>query len=264
MAMTPPVRPPPRPRRGSGKAEHVPVMWVLPRDDTTPARLALWLCGGNAGMNASGSELEALAETGLVGLSFDSWHRGSRAPESNAEQFKRLRANYPQVAWPLIGNAALEVLRVLDWAAAEFGAGPPFCVGGHDLGGDIAIAAAGLDARIGRVAAITASPDWRRPGMRIAGQDVDPGGPDAYAQWFFDRLDPLTHVGSFSHRPAIALECGADDEHAPPDGALRFRDALLAGPYADAPERLRVTVHAGVRHEYTPAMWAACLAWFGQ
>ena len=45
--------------------------------------------------------------------------------------------------------SALEVLRVMDWAAKAFDLAPPFLVGGASLGGGIAVAAAGLEPRIG-------------------------------------------------------------------------------------------------------------------
>jgi len=268
---TPVPAPPPaadkpatRPRRGSAEVEHIPVMWVTPAREPEHPKLALWLSGGIAGMNASGRELDALADAGFVAISFDSFQRGTRAAEAMAAFYPRMIANFPQVAWPIYANSALETLRILDWAADEFGIEPPFYLGGHSAGGDIVVAAAGLDARIGCVAAICAAPDWRRPGMHAEGRLVGPGKPDAYARWLYEHVDPLTHVGAYSHRPAMTFECGADDDHVPPDGALRFREALLAGPYADSPERIRVTLHAGMRHEYTPEMWEACLAWFRQ
>ncbi len=79
-------------------------------------------------------------------------------------------------------------------------------VGGLSMGGDIAVAAAGLDHRVERVAAIIATPDWLRPGMQDLfnpGTVLPPGEPDAYAQYFYDHLNPLTHLAAFVHGPAI-------------------------------------------------------------
>jgi len=257
----PPTGPVGKPTRGSTRVEHIPVTWVLPRRPEHPAGLALWLCGGIAGMNAAAKELDALADAGFVAVSFDSWHRGTRAAETMAELFPRGMANFPQVVWPMLGNAALETLRILDWAETEFGAKPPFFVGGHSLGGDIVVAAAGLDPRIGCVATINSTPDWRRPGMHADGKLVGPGTPDTYAQWFYERLDPITHLDGYAHKPAMAFECGADDDHVPADGAQRFK-ALLAPAYGATQDRLRVICHPGVGHEYTPEMWQNCMAWF--
>lgn len=258
-ALKPPA--PARPRRGSAQVEHIPLTWVLPRESTANSRLVLWLAGGIAGMNAASRELDALADEGFTAVSFDSWRRGTRAREPMNVFFPRSMANFARVTWPMIGNAALEALRVLDWAAAEFDLQPPFFVGGHSLGGDAMVAAAGLDARIGCVAAVTATPDWLRPGMRADGLPVEPGEPDAYAQWFYDQMNPMTHLASFSHRPAIAFECGEADEHVPAEAALRFKSALEPA-YGQARDRLRVIRHPSVAHEYTPEMWQNCMAWF--
>jgi len=241
--------------------EHIPVAWVRPRGSTARLRLVLWLAGGIAGTNAADSELEALADEGFTAVSFDSWRRGTRAREAMNVFFPRAMQNFARVVWPMLGHGALETLRVLDWAAGEFGLEPPFFVGGHSLGGDIALAAAGLDPRIGCVAAISASPDWTRPGMHADGGPVGHGTPDAYARWFYDRMDPMTHLGAFAHKPAIAFECGQDDDHVPADTAVRFQSAL-APAYAEASHRIRVIRHQGVRHEYTPEMWQNAMAWF--
>ena len=82
------------------------------------------------------------------------------------------------------------------------------------MGGDVAVALAGIDHRIGRVAAIAATPDWTRPGMRDISdpsQVLPQGRPNAYHQWFYQPSDPLSHLSHYAHAPAIAFECGADD-----------------------------------------------------
>jgi hypothetical protein len=72
------------------------------------------------------------------------------------------------------------------------------------MGGDVAIAVAGVDRRDGSVAAIVASADWTSPGMhgfedpsRLLAQ----GEPDAYAQCFYEHLDPLMHLDAYAHGP---------------------------------------------------------------
>ena len=87
------------------------------------------------------------------------------------------------------------------------------------------------------------------------------GQPDAYARHFYTWLNPLTNLARFAHCPAIAFELGAEDTRVPPDGAQRFQ-AALRGTYEHWPERMRVTLHPGVGHAMTPAMWQRALAWF--
>jgi uncharacterized protein len=58
----------------------------------------------------------------------------------------------------------------------------------------------------------------------------------------------------------MLFECGEDDEHVPPDGALRFQKAL-APLYAPDEARLRVTLHPGLGRGTAPAMLDNCMAW---
>jgi dienelactone hydrolase len=248
-------------RRGTARVEEVPITWVAPTSPESPLKLVVWLAPGLSAMGVVAPVLERLASEGYLAVSFDSWGRGSRCREPLEELMPRAWANYPLVAWPLYAQGALEVLRVADWAARTFDVAPRYAVGGNSAGGDIAVAAAGLDPRIACVATTVATPDWRRPGMHVGGELVAPGAPDAYARYLYERIDPLTNLASFAHRPAIAFECGADDDHVPADGAQRFV-AALAGRYGeDAASRLRVTLHPGLGHETTPAMMDRCVDW---
>jgi hypothetical protein len=243
-------------RRGTARVEQIPVTWAAPERSEPAAKLVIWLAPGLMEMQAVEPVLERLAYAGYLAVSFDSWSRGSRCREPLETLMPRVGANFPLVAWPVLGHGALEVLRVADWAARTFDVAAPFAVGGDSLGGDIAVAAAGLDPRIGCVATTVATPDWRRTGGPLA-----PGAPDAYARYFYDRIDPLTNLASYAHRPAMAFECGAIDERVPPAGAQRFV-AALAGVYADdAASKLRVTLHPDVGHETTSAMMDRCLDW---
>lgn len=61
------------------------------------------------------------------------------------------------------------------------------------MGGDVAVALAGIDHRVIRVAAIVATPDWTRPGMRDIrdpSRVLPQGDADHYAQWFFAASTP--------------------------------------------------------------------------
>jgi dienelactone hydrolase len=246
---------------GGRSVEFIPVIWAPPQTQTRPAKLVIWLSGGISPKEETIPQLEDLARAGFVAVSFDSYHRGSRSPESADEYFGRVFDNFPNIMWPVLANSAMEVLRVIDWAAAEFGAEPPFYAGGYSMGGDIATGAAGLDPRIGCVATVGSTPDWRRPGARAGLIVVGPGAPDAYARHLYAHVDPYSNLSRFAHRPAITFECGAQDDHVPPSGALRFTEALAA-TYAEQPERLRVTLHEGSGHEFTSRKWRNCLDWF--
>ena len=60
-----------------------------------------------------------------------------------------------------------------------------------------------------------------------------------------------------SFDPWQTFECGADDTHVPPDGALRFRDAL-AEAYPHAAASVRVTLHPGTGGTWTRARSPRC------
>jgi len=132
------------------------------------------------------------------------------------------------------------------------------------MGGDVAIATAGTDRRIWCVAAMLATPDWLRPGMK---DFTDPeiefgqGEADTYARFFYDRFNPLTHLESYAHLPNITSECGAQDTLVPPDGASRFQEALKS-IYGSEATRLRVNLHPNTGHDPTAhQMWQNCLEW---
>jgi uncharacterized protein len=243
-------------------ADHIPVVWVRPQESSS--RLAIWLPSGLGRKEDTLPRLQELAAAGFVALSFDPWLHGERATKEPPEElFARGMSNFPRVVWPMIGQSALDVLAVIDWAIDELAIEPPCYIGGISLGGDIAVAAAGLDDRIGCVATMLATPDWERPGMHVDGQLVPQGRPDAYAAFFFRHINPLTNLRGFARAPAMTFECGAEDDHVPPDGALRFQAALHLYPTYDSdPKRIRVTLHAGAGHESTTAMWENCLSWF--
>jgi hypothetical protein len=79
------------------------------------------------------------------------------------------------------------------------------------MGGDISVALAGIDERVGRVVAMIASPDWTRPEMRMLADPetvVDQGEPTAYGQWMFDHLAPMTHLSYFARGARNRLRIG--------------------------------------------------------
>jgi dienelactone hydrolase len=210
--------------------------------------------------------LQDLAAAGFVALSFDAWQHGERGAESQQEILSRVFGNFRRHMWPILGQTTLDTLRVIDWAVATLDVQPPVYLGGLSMGGDVAVAAAGIDHRIERVAAVVATPDWLRSGM----QDVfnpeiplPPGEPDAYAQYFYDNLNPLTHMAAYAHGPAINFVCGERDTHVPPSGALRFQAALREA-YPSVADHIQVNFIPGMEHlgvRDPKLWWPDCRAW---
>lgn len=235
--------------------DHIPALWIEPDPETSPKKLAVWLPGFTGSKENMEPYLRELAGHGFYALSFDPWHPGRRAAESTEALETRVFGNYRRFMWPIFGHTALDTLRVIDWAMDRWNPEGGICVGGISMGGVAALAAAGIDSRIRCVAAIGSSPDWLRNGA-----DMPPGDADAYSRFFYDQLNPLTHLEHYRHTPAITFECGADDLHVPPAAAEDFRDALRE-TYHSCPDRIRVNLHPGAGHTTTDAMWRNCLEW---
>jgi dienelactone hydrolase len=237
------------------RIDNIPTIWIEPDPRGAQGKLAVWLPWFTGSKESTEPQLRQLAAKGFTALSYDPWQHGERARESAEDLEIRVFGNFRRYMWPILGQTMLDALRVIDWAMANCNVGPAVYAGGISMGGDIAVATAGIDPRIICVATIGSTPDWLRAGSEIA-----PGEPDAYAQFFYDRFNPLTHLEAYRLRPAIAFECGAEDRHVPPQGALRFRDALGAASGAD-PDRVRVNLHPGAGHTTTEPMWRNALEW---
>jgi uncharacterized protein len=240
--------------------DQIPLVYMEPGEvpgaGAGPRRLVIWQSWFSGRKEDMQPYLADLAARGFVALSYDPWQHGERGSEDADILAARVFGNFRRYMWPIIAHTTEDVLRVIDWAVPALGVQPQVFMGGISMGGDVAVAAAGLEKRITCVAAGNATPDWLRPGMNIPA-----GEPDAYAWLMYGRLNPLTHLDAYAHCPAITFECGADDDHVPPDGALRFQEALQE-LYPPSVECLRVNLHAGIRHTFTPAMWDNCLEWF--
>ena len=235
-------------RDGLDAVEGIPVQWVAA---DAPHGVALWLThlGGSAEQTAP--MLTRLAERGLLAVSFDPPGHGRRGAGGDPwELASEVLAAFRRRMWPLAGRTVLESLRVLDWVDEHFGVSGSRVAGGVSMGGDVAVALAGVDPRIDRVAALVATPDWTRPGMQTLGEDrvlLDQGEPDRYAQWFFDALNPITHLEAYERDVAVEFLCGAGDVHVPAEAALRFR-AALRDRHPRSVDRVRVELYEDLDH----------------
>lgn len=226
----------------------VPILLVVPRRPQGP--LALWMSYLGGSKEQCLEMLRTLAGAGLPAASFDAIGHGERAEGEPKALLARVMADFRRRMWPLLGQTTLDALRVLDWAMAEVEIDGNVVAGGVSMGGDIAVALAGIDERVGRVAAAVATPDWTRPGMTLVDDPsrvLDQGEGDRYSRWLREQLDPMLHLDRYRRAPAIAFECGDADTHVPPDGPERFKEQLTQlDPEAGA--RVRVHRHADLDH----------------
>jgi uncharacterized protein len=237
------------------KVGEIPVLVIAPKE-TKGRHLVIWLTGFSGSKESVEPQLRELAKHGYVALSFDPYQHGERRIEPNPELVTRVRGNIRRYFWPILAKSAEEVPGLIDWAIKTYGVRKDVGIGGVSMGGDISVAAAGVDKRIKVVSAVVATPDWMRPGSF-----EPPGSPDAAAQADYDRRNPLTHLEAYKHRPWIAFQSGADDRQVPPDGGQRFVEALkpIYGKHTD---RLVVNLQPGTPHRVTPEMFQQSLQWF--
>jgi hypothetical protein len=226
----------------------IPVILLTPAEQSGDPVLWMSHLGGSAAKEVP--TLERFAAAGHPAVSFDPVGHGARGSGDPRAFAAEALASYRRRMWPILGLTTIEAMRVIDWATEQVDAADAIPAGGVSMGGDVAIALAGIDERVRRAAAIGSTPDWSRPGMRgfAPGADlIDQGLADRYAQWFADQLDPMAHLERYHRGPAISFELGDADHHIPQANARAFVEALRQiDPEAAA--GLRIRTYPGLDH----------------
>ena len=230
----------------TGRAGDIPVAWIEP-ERAERRTLVIWLPGFSGTKEKMEPYLANLAAAGFVALGYDPHQHGERMIETLDELRARIKGNIRHHFWPILARTAEDVTQVIDWAVDQLGVGARVGMGGISAGGDASVAAA----------AGIATPDWLRPGSF-----EPPGEPDKAARDDYRRRNPLTNLDAYRHTPAISFQNGAIDRQVPPDGSVRFVEALRREVYAGCPERIEAVLHEGVAHAFEEAQWRGSLAWF--
>jgi dienelactone hydrolase len=209
----------------------VPVLWVEPAASAGKRELILFLPSFGGSKEQVLDQLQDLASRGFVGMSFDPPEHGERGAESPKELATRVFSSFRRYMWPILGQTTLDCLRVIEWATSSLEVDSRIRLGGLSMGGDVAVAAAGLEGKVSRVVAVVATPDWLRPGMHDAfdvTKLINQGDSTTYGKFFCDTLNPAGHLGRYEREFEINFLCGELDKHIPPDGALNFQRSLAA------------------------------------
>lgn len=241
----------------------VPVLECLPAG--APARgLVIWIPPLGGDKERYADRLEGLARRGFLAVGIDPRRHGGRADRPADALFDQVMTSFRATMWPILGGTVLDAAEVIDAELAIHGLGGPVLAGGVSMGGDIAVALAGIDPRVSRVAAVAATPDWTRPGMtRIGRPDdvIDQGTSGAGGQWLRDHLEPLTHTDRYCRDLEIRLDVGGADTHVPGEAAHRFAAALSRGPRRPS---IDVIDHHGADHRqmcHDPRILEGALSW---
>jgi dienelactone hydrolase len=228
----------------------IPAVVVHPDPAAANGCLALWMHWLGGTKEAMLPGLQQLADRGFTAVSLDAWQHGERRLEPTRELMAGVFGEFRARMWPILGRTVLDAVAVVDDAVQTFDLDGDVVAGGVSMGGDLAVALAGIDTRVTRVAAVVATPDWTRPGMAAlddAHEVIEQGRPTRLGQHLFDVLDPSTHLERYRARPEITFDLGGDDRHIPRQNAEAFRDALVALD-PEAGRRVRIRVHDGLDH----------------
>lgn len=230
--------------------DNVPVAFCRPDEYTSNTSIAIWLpyLGGNK--ETVKTELQTLASYGYFAISIDPYLHGERKGKLkegiNGLVFKEFRT----YMWQILGITTMDVCRVIDWAIGMFGLREDVVIGGLSMGGDIAIAVAGIDKRIKIVSVIGASPDWKRNKMTHVMDStkiIEQGVPSHFGQWLYDILDPITNLQYF-HRPLkMHFELGGSDTHIRPEWTVDFKKKLTE-LYSKAEQNIEIIINEECDH----------------
>jgi fermentation-respiration switch protein FrsA (DUF1100 family) len=146
-------------RDGVEAVEGIPVQWVAAdvRHGVAP-----WLTHLGCTEEQTAPMLTRLAERGLLAVSFDPHGHGRRGAGGEPRQLAgQVLAAFRRRMWLLAGRTVPESLRALDWVDEHVGVSGPRVAGRVSMGGDVAVALAGVDPRIDRVAAL----EWLAPAV---------------------------------------------------------------------------------------------------
>jgi len=238
-------------RQGEDVVDGVPIVWRAP---DAPTAILVHVPAFGQTKERALPILDHAQSLGFAAIALDAYQHGARGTEDRAALAERVFGNFRREMWTIIGETALDVPRVVEWARSQLGADLPVHLTGLSMGGDVVVAAAPSIERVRSVNAVIATPDWERPGMRdIATDEIVPqGSPDAKAQFFFDALQPLSHPERYRDLLTHFI-VGELDRHVPAEAAHRFRTIVNQGR---EPGPVRITEKRGLAHlDFVALIW---------
>lgn len=249
--------------------EEIPVIYIEPKN-INKNKMVLFLGGLGSTKEALISYLNDIANRGYYAFSFDNYGHGERGNESRNEIFARVFGNMRKHGWKILGYTVDDSIKVIEWVVSNFHLDEEVYMGGISMGGDIAIATAGVCKKIKRVVGIVCTPDWLRPGMHeVANSNVlmDPGIPDEVSLELYKKYNPITHLDRYIDGPKIKAIIGEQDNHIPPENIERFKRELGKLSNLDA-KKIEIEYIRGQNSNHIDVLkrkdewWPSLLKWF--
>ena len=191
------------------------LIWIEPDSSSAP-RAARSPSGCRGLKTIFGRAAATLAGKGLTAMEHRS-RSTERAREYREENGDPCLATSAADMWPILAALALDAPRAIDWLISNLSVGRKFFAGASRIGGDIANRAAGIDARIVRVAAINSTPDWLRTGT---------GTRRTRTRNFYDRIHPADAPCGRTAAARRSPSNAARKTARAAGGALRFSGGL--------------------------------------
>nr|WP_319997166.1 hypothetical protein [uncultured Draconibacterium sp.] len=229
---------------------NIPIAFCRPDENRSNNSIAVWLPWLGGDKETGAKELQKLASHGYFAISIDPWLHGDRSGDLQEDVRTLVFQEFRKYMWQILGITTLDVFRVIDWAIDTFKLNKNVVASGLSMGGDIAIALAGIDARVSRVAAIAASPNWERPGMTDvmdATKIVNQGDSTNLGKWLFNKLNPMTNLNSFARPLQMHIELGELDTHINSQWMFDFKNGLSCD-YKNAEHNIEIVVNKGLNH----------------
>jgi dienelactone hydrolase len=158
----------------------------------------------------------------------------------------------------LIKETADDIPPLLDHFVAQDGIdGDRIGMVGVSMGGYATFRVLAMDSRIRVAATIIASPYWDDTPADMP-VHTDPEAQQGLKSYSM-KYSPAQFAERFYPR-ALLIQLGREDIHFNQERVVKFhRD--LETLYQDAPEKLELVVHEGVRHKFIPPMWEHAKKW---
>lgn len=228
----------------------IPIAFCRPDKNKSNNSIAIWLprLGGNRVTCIK--ELQKLASYGYFAISIDPWLHGDRM--GNLEEDIRVLVfeQFRNYMWQILGITTMNVFQVVDWVIDSFNLNNNYATTGVSMGGDIAIALAGMDTRVSKVAAVASSPNWERPGMTDvmdSTKTIDQGKPNNFGNWLFRKLNPMSNLNSFRRPLKLHVELGELDTHINPQWMLHFERSVYTN-YKNPELNIELVINNSVNH----------------